>query len=220
MPRQAWILPMPYDHSYHCRILCDTTTQIWCCWIQMRFGSFSVEDLAKVRNTFKFSGAASWSAAKISGLAWPRAPNSVGSAVAKSSAEGVVGGDKVDDEGRGDVLGPLVAVVDSGISSVLVVGGLCFGLSTMTSWTMIFSDFGSFTGLKESSEDFAEEEGLKVSAWRCLLTFLLEVGTKSRGFRFPPLSFFWADSVSMTFSPWPSRARRSSIGRRSSFSFV
>jgi len=188
----------------------------------MRLGSFSgVEDWAKVRNTFRFSGAASWSAAKISGLASPRAPNSVGSAVAKSSAEGVVGGgvEDVDDGGGGDVLGLLL--VDSGISSILVGDGVCFGLGTMAFWTMIFSDFDGFTGLKESSEALAEEEeGLKVSAWLGFLAFLLEVGTKSRGFLFPPLSFFSADNVLRTFSPWPSRARRSSIGRRSSFSFV
>jgi len=115
------------------------------------------------------------------------------------------GGEDVDDGGGGDVLGLLV--VDSGIRSVLVGGGVCLGLglglglADMAFWTMIFSDLMGFTGLKESSEDFADGEGLKVSAWLCFLAFLLEVGTKSRGFRFPPLSFFSADKVSRTFSP-------------------
>ena len=95
----------------------------------------------------------------------------------------MVGGDEVDEEVGGDVLEREVVV--SGISSVFVVDGVCLVFATMAFLITIFSDFEGFAGMKESSEDFVGD-GLKVSAWRCLLTFLSEVGTKSRGFRFPP----------------------------------
>ena len=72
----------------------------------------------------------------------------------------MVGGEDVDDEGGGDVLGRVVVV--SGISSVFEVDGVCFVFATMAFWTTIFSDFEGFTGLKESSEDLVGD-GLKVS---------------------------------------------------------
>ena len=153
--------------------------------------------------------AITWSAARISGLAWPRAPKSSGSADANSSAlVGVVNGEVVDKEGEGgDVVG---RIEDSGISSVSLRDGVCSWLAKIVFLRTIFSDFGvCTTGLKESSEDFAGD-GLKVSAWRFLLTFLpVPEGSKSRGFRFPPVALLplfisGPDDVAMTFSPWPS----------------
>ena len=153
--------------------------------------------------------AITWSAARISGLAWPRAPNSSGSADANSSAlVGVVSGEVVvDEEGEGgDVVG---RIEDSGNSSVSLRDGICSWLFKIVFLRMIFSDLGvCTTGLKESSDAFAGD-GLKVSAGRCLLTLFPE-GTKSRGFRFPPVTllplFFssWPDNDARTFSPWPS----------------
>ena len=75
---------------------------------------------------------------------------------------GVVTSEVVDEEGGGVVAG---RIVDSEISSTSL--GVCSGrISKILFWTMIFSDLGVCTGLKESSEDLADDDGLKVSAWR------------------------------------------------------
>ena len=101
----------------------------------------------------------------------------------------MVSGEVVDEEGEGgDVVG---RIEDSGISSVSLGDGISSGLAKIVFLRMIFSDLGPklgvcTTGLKESSDAFAGD-GLKVSAWRCLLTLFPE-GTKSRGFRFPPVT--------------------------------
>ena len=97
----------------------------------------------------------------------------------------MVNGEVVDEEGEGgDVVG---RIEDSGISSVSLGDGISSGLAKIVFLRMIFSDLGvCTTGLKESSDAFAGD-GLKVSAWRCLLTLFPE-GTKSRGFRFPPVT--------------------------------
>ena len=68
---------------------------------------------------------------------------------------------EVEVEGGGDVVS---RIVDSRINSASLGKGVCSGLAKMALLTTIFSDFVVCTGLKESSEDAAAGDGLKVSS--------------------------------------------------------